>query len=336
MIDYSKMEKEIRGQAKKWLESGEVKYVIGYEKGKNSVISRPTLVYKPEDVDKLVWNAGCVNNLTRYLVEEMKVKPKRGEEPDLRPVGIVVKPCDSKSIVELIKENIVPRERVKIIGVNSKGSVNPKKLQKELEKLPIDMRNNVEIFEDEKNFILKYDGKEKTIKKEEIVSDKCKVCVVHKPVIADLIVGEEEKEFQADNFADIKDIEDMSLEERWKFWEDQISRCVRCYACRDGCSLCYCEECVFDRIKPYKWNEKSVEFSENAFYHLVRAMHLAGRCIDCGDCERACPMDIPIRKLNRILLKSAKKRFKVFPGINVDDKCMFGTFELEDPQEEIW
>ena len=134
MIDFSALEIEIKEQVRNWLESGEIKYFIGYEKGPNSSIARPAFIRDPADVDRLVLGPSCVDNLTRYLVEEMQRKPKRGEEPDLRPVGIVVKPCDSKTLVELIKENIVPRERVKIVGVLSESSVDPGKLRDFLHK----------------------------------------------------------------------------------------------------------------------------------------------------------------------------------------------------------
>ncbi len=336
MIDYSDIEKKIREQARQWLKNGEVKYVIGYEKEKHSPLSRPVFIYNADDVDKLVYGPTCVDNLTRYLVDEMKKKPKKGEEPDNRPVGIVVKSCDSKTIVELIKESIVPRERVKIIGVISSNTVNPTKLEEAMQQIPIDKRNDMTLKEDKNEFILKYNGGEVKIPRDDLIADKCKVCVVHNPVISDLKVGDFTEPLKPDDFEDLKELEEMTPEERWAFWKQQISRCIRCYACRESCPLCYCEECVFERAKPYHWIEKSVNQRENMFYHMVRGMHLAGRCVDCGECERTCPMGIPIRKINRFLLKRSKERFGIFPGINVEDKSMFGTYDVGDPEEEIW
>ena len=93
---------------------------------------------------------------------------------------------------------------------------------------------------------------------------------------------------------------------------------------------------MFDRTKPYRWNEKSVNLRENLFFHMVRAMHLAGRCINCGECERSCPMKIPLGLLNRFLAKRSRERFGISPGENVEDETLFGSYDVNDPGEEIW
>lgn len=336
ILDFRALEVELRELVRGWLERGEIKYFIGYARGPNSPIARPVFIWNPDEVHRLVLGPECVDNLTRYLVEEMRRKPVRGEEPDLRPVGIVVKPCDSKALVELIKENIVPRERVKVVGVLSESSMDPDRLGEVIRDIPPEFRNQI-VFDDVgDDFLLKYEGGELTVPKTDLEAHKCTVCITHKPVIRDVMLGKADIQFKPDEYTDIEELEALSPDERWAFWEDHFSRCVRCYACRNACPLCYCIECVFDKQKPFRWNEKSVTLRENTFYHLVRAMHLAGRCVDCGECERVCPVDIPIRLMNRFLAREAKRLFKVYPGMNAEDKPMFGDYDVNDPGEGIW
>ena len=97
--------------------------------------------------------------------------------------------------------------------------------------------------------------------------------------------------------------------------------------------MCYCEECIADCAKPMKWSSKSIDVSNNAFYHLMRAMHMVGRCIDCGECERVCPMDIPLRKLYKKLEKEIKKLYGYEAGLNSEDAPLFTTFSVDDPDE---
>ena len=207
MVDFQARKKEIQDHARKWLESGDVKYVIGYEKGDNSPVARPIFIRSPDEVKKLYWGPDCVNNLSLFLVDEMKTVPKKGEEPDIRPVGIVVKPCDSKTIVELIKENIVPRERVGIIGVVSEGSIDTKKLEEVMDDIPMEKRNDLTFLDEGENFVINYDGGRVKVPRAELEADKCGVCVTHKAVIADVFVGETDEPFKPDEFGDVKELE---------------------------------------------------------------------------------------------------------------------------------
>lgn len=334
--DYEATTREIRKIARKWLKEGTVRMVIGYGSG-SGPMARPIVIFTPEEADRLVWDPTCIDNLSRMLVNEIKVKPPRGSKPDTRPIGVVLKACDTKSVVELIKENMVNRERVRIIGLHSPGSVDPAKLELALQQIPLQERNRARVTLKGDGFHIDYPGGSVTVPAADLMATKCQVCVTHNPVIAEEVLGTDINEpVQADTFPDLKALEAMDPGERWAFWQEHMTRCIRCYACKSACSLCYCQECVFEREKPYRWIEKSVNLRENAFYHLVRAMHLAGRCVDCGECERSCPVAIPLRHLNRYLQKRSKERFKVYPGMNVKAPAMFGSYDVDDPQEEIW
>jgi formate dehydrogenase subunit beta len=108
---------KIRAKAEELLRSGEVSCFVGYEQGTRGRV-RPSFIYDPEDVDRLIWDERCTHNLTVYL-HQFKSPLNRGEEPPR--VGILVKPCDSRSLNVLLHEEQINRERVRVIGVACEG-----------------------------------------------------------------------------------------------------------------------------------------------------------------------------------------------------------------------
>ena len=130
------------------------------------------------------------------------------------------------------------------------------------------------------------------------------------------------------------ELESLSPEKRWRFWSDAFERCVRCYACREVCPMCFCERCVAAKTTP-QWIESSPHGRANMAWHLVRALHQAGRCVGCGECERACPANIPLTLLNARLQRAVHERFEFRATDDPAVESPIGAFRRDDPQEFI-
>jgi len=338
---------ELKEAVKNVLDQGKVKYVISYRTSSNGLKPVPFFIKDSKDIDQITWNPLCVYNLARFLVDE-KRKKAREKNPDQRPVGVVVKGCDSRAINVLLQEKYIERQDVYIIGVSCEnlGVVDEKKLAKKLNgKRP----QKVEFAQDGQFIVTTENGQEK-VSAPEILADRCLECQANFPVVYDILLGEETKRNPEKSFQSVEKIESLSQKEKWAFWQEQLGKCIRCYACRSACPMCYCDECVVDTINfavtadttaeekahRIKWVEKSPLLSENFIYHLVRALHLAGRCVDCGECERACPVDIPLRFLNKKLEKEAKELFGYKVGFDPAQPSLLSSFKDEDPEDFIW
>ena len=114
-----------------------------------------------------------------------------------------------------------------------------------------------------------------------------------------------------DNNMDVEDAEVFNQEDSFKRWLYEFQKCIKCYGCRDICPVCFCKECSLEH--PDLIATGSIP-PEVPIFHLVRAVHMAGRCIDCGLCEDACPADIPLRLLYRIVSKSVEDIFGYVTG----------------------
>lgn len=310
-------EKQLREVAEKLLIDKKVDLIIGYEKGTLPLRTRPTFIREPEETKRLVWNSRCENNLSFYL---KTVKEK---------VGIVAKGCDSRSIVGLIKESQVKREDIFIIGVPCPGIIDRKKIEDIL-----DGRELLEGVESDSQILLKAEGFEETLDQDKLLHASCRSCRHRNPVLSDTLVGKEISQPQTDEYSDVEEFASQQDNERWAYFNDETSRCIRCYACRNVCPACYCPQCFVDQSLP-TWFDRTPHLSDTLIFHIIRTLHTAGRCVDCGACSRVCPMNVELRMLNKKTEKDVKELYGYEAGKDLEELPPMATFKIDDPQEFI-
>lgn len=141
-------------------------------------------------------------------------------------------------------------------------------------------------------------------------------------------------ELTSEDRAYLDQLESMSIEERFKFWNDELSACIRCYACRQSCPMCYCNQCAVECNQP-QWISTEPVTQSNYDWHILRAMHLAGRCVACGDCGRACPVGIPCHLLTIYLTEQAYKHFGTKAGMSDSMESVMSTYKPNDKDNFI-
>ncbi len=291
----TELEKALIEKAKDLLGKGEVKRVVGWTKGEFVYDPSPATFESAEELENFVYDDFCGANLSKYLVKIAKNEGK---------TAVFMKPCDTYSFNQLVKEHRVERDKVYVIGVECREKLDPYAIQK----AGIDGVRR-ERFEGNEVVFDCRDG-EKRMKKDETILLRCATCKSKKFAVADeTIVLTEMEEAKADRFDEVKKLESMTAEERFAFWQKELSRCIRCNACRNVCPACTCLKCVFDNPKSgVAAKANDVPFEEQLF-HVIRAFHVAGRCTDCGECSRVCPERIPLHLLNRKFIKDIDENY---------------------------
>ncbi|MCF8127959.1 MAG: 4Fe-4S dicluster domain-containing protein [Deltaproteobacteria bacterium] len=315
MLKYTE---KIRETAKKLLAEGKVDVFIGYQKGTVPMMNEPLLVSDPDKVDKLYWDNFCGLNLCNYLT-------KRTDK-----IGIIANGCNSRNMVTHIIENQIKRDQLYIVGIPCEGMIDHRAVAR-----AVKLKEILDVQQDGAQFVVKGKDFEETFEKEKFLQSNCAVCRHRNPVIYDEMLGDPvEEQTDVNPYSDVEKIEAMEPEKKQGFFQRLISRCIRCYACRNSCPLCYCPTCFVDESAP-QWVGKSIDPTDTMTFHFLRAYHCAGRCTDCGACERVCPMSISMRQFTKKLNKDTEELFNWEAGLDPEKRPPLDVYRPDDYNDFI-
>lgn len=295
--------------------------VIGWERGFDPLHHTPLFMQRPEDVERLEVGPLSMHNAATYL-------------PGLsnKKVGLVVKGCDSRAVVQLVQEGLVKRENLVVFGFPCNGVLDLTKVRRILGDIGRVAHVAFASAESSQATLrATIGGKESGVSLGDVLADKCLRCRYPNALVYDHFAGKPREAHTAkDEYADVTAFEALPVEERLAYWQREMQRCIRCYACRNACPMCVCRDhCVAQTRDPH-WVTQEDDVHEKWMFQVIHAMHLAGRCVECGECQRACPVDIPILALKRKLNKEIWELFHHTPGIDSTAAAPLLSFQVEE------
>ncbi len=312
-----KLTSQLIERAAALLADGSVQHIVGWRKGLFDNDVTPGTFDTADDLkNNFIYNEWCGANLSKYLVKltraiEVKkstartanamAKQKNPDAPEVsvpaEKLLVFLKPCDTYSFTELLKEHRITRDDVYVIGIPCDGMKDPDT---------------------------------------DDIAERCAVCKSKKHTSYDELIGEEGDLIASNRYDEVAKLEAMTEEERFRFWQEELSRCIRCNACRDICPACTCEKCVFDNNGLFTSQKVAANDFEESLYHIIRAWHVAGRCTDCGECSRVCPQSIPLHLLNRKFTKDIDELYGPYiAGSDMETKPPMLTFLTDDSEPDI-
>lgn len=330
------VEKKIREEAKKLLADKKVDVVIGYEQGTLPLTATPVFITSPDDADKLVYDTTCVQNLAKYVHDilsahkeaQKKVKP---EDKKKKVVGVVARGCTTRSLVIHLQERQYGRDDIVILGVPCNGYIDSRKISS-----AVDGEEVLEGSVKGDSITVRIPAGEKKLALNDVLADNCLTCRFNNPVISDVMAGDNAPAKASDKeYEKVEAFEKLSTEERWAYFTKEMSKCVRCYACRNACPSCYCKECFVEQSLP-QFVGLSADQSDTQIFQLLRTFHMAGRCVDCGSCISVCPICVDLRNFLKKLDKDALELFEHRAGAKMEDVPPLSTYRENDKEDFIY
>ena len=306
-------------KASELLKNGTVDRVLGWKAGEFDYDITPAVFHTGEELEQdFVWNDFCGANFSKYLVSETGKSENK--------ILVFLKPCDTYSFNQLLTEHRFDREKVYAVGVGCNGMLDVAKLRSSADGI---LSVNTE-DPDKVAVETLYDGTV-TLDRAELRPDRGVNCKSRKHVAYDELLGSDGEVLDCHRFDEVEQIERMTPDERYAFWQGELSRCIRCNACRDVCPACTCEKCVFDNPQSGVENKAPATSFEEQMFHIIRAFHVAGRCTDCGECSRVCPQHIPLHLLNRKFIKDIDNFYGDYQaGAEVGSRAPIVNYRTDD------
>lgn len=322
-----------------------------------------TLVTSPEKVKYVNPLAPVMHMNAAQIISAMT-----GVSPNRRKVGVILRPCELRALVELAKLKQASLENLVLISIDCLGTF-PAKDYQERSKEP--------------EFV---DRHWRSPSLDPGIRQACQVCEYPIPLNAHIQIGlvgmniarglliqasgpeaedivkglglknctEEELNKREQVLAKLKT---TRIEAKDKFFEQLQSEvvgqdkllsvlapCIGCHNCRVMCPICYCKECFFDSAtfesgaeEYLTWAEKKGALkmpNDTLLFHLTRLNHMAVSCVGCGMCQEACPHDIPVFNIFRLVGAQLQQQFEYVPGKNIEEEPPLTVFR-EDELGEI-
>ena len=264
----------------------------------------------------------CKNLLTESVVDTVVGFQEGGIEGMALPY-IFTDPSDAEELVW--NNRCIPHLSRYLIGKKGKTAIVAK---------PCDVRAVVALTiekqlkrEDVYIIGLACDGMKDV--KDELLSA-CEACRVNRPPVYNRLIDDPDVQPKVG-------VEKQPLPEGEELarFEGELEKCILCFACRQACYACYCNTCFMDRGIP-NWQPTNPDKGAKMVYHIGRAMHLAGRCVECGACDNACASGVNLKYVTQELTDFVEEMYGYRAGMNPDEEPAMLTYESTDREVGFW